>query len=110
MVPTVSSARPVDLLRASSDQIRRAAAILAQLTDYGGVTLVARQFASRYAVLGGTGIEEDVLEKIFVPFFSTKKTGSGIGLSLCKQIMMVHKGNIHVQSKIDEGTVFTLQF
>ena len=58
----------------------------------------------------GTGIEEDVLEKIFVPFFSTKKTGSGIGLSLCKQIMMVHKGNIHVQSKIDEGTVFTLQF
>jgi len=58
----------------------------------------------------GTGIEEDVLENIFIPFFSTKKTGSGIGLSLCKQIMMLHKGNINVHSVPGEGTVFTLQF
>jgi len=58
----------------------------------------------------GTGIEEDVLENIFIPFFSTKKTGSGIGLSLCKQIMMLHKGNINVHSIPGEGTVFTLQF
>lgn len=58
----------------------------------------------------GSGIPEDVLENIFIPFFSTKKTGSGIGLSLCKQIMMLHKGNIHVHSVVGEGTVFTLQF
>ncbi|HEY5391999.1 MAG TPA: HAMP domain-containing sensor histidine kinase [Hanamia sp.] len=58
----------------------------------------------------GTGIEEEVLENIFIPFFSTKKTGSGIGLSLCKQIMMLHKGNINVHSIPGEGTVFTLQF
>jgi two-component system nitrogen regulation sensor histidine kinase NtrY len=58
----------------------------------------------------GTGIEEAVLENIFIPFFSTKKTGSGIGLSLCKQIMMLHKGNINVHSVAGEGTVFTLQF
>lgn len=58
----------------------------------------------------GTGIEDDVLENIFIPFFSTKKTGSGIGLSLCKQIMMLHRGNINVHSVPGEGTVFTLQF
>ena len=58
----------------------------------------------------GSGMPEDVLDKIFVPFFSTKKTGSGIGLSLCKQIMRVHKGNITVQSKENEGTAFYLQF
>jgi signal transduction histidine kinase len=58
----------------------------------------------------GSGIPGDVLENIFIPFFSTKKTGSGIGLSLCKQIMMLHKGNINVHSVPGEGTVFTLQF
>lgn len=58
----------------------------------------------------GTGIPEDVLENIFIPFFSTKKTGSGIGLSLCKQIMMLHKGNIQVHSIPGEGTAFSLQF
>jgi signal transduction histidine kinase len=58
----------------------------------------------------GTGIDENILESIFIPFFSTKKTGSGIGLSLCKQIMMLHKGNIHVHSVPGEGTAFTLQF
>jgi signal transduction histidine kinase len=58
----------------------------------------------------GSGIPGDVLENIFIPFFSTKKTGSGIGLSLCKQIMMLHKGNINVHSVPGEGTAFTLQF
>lgn len=58
----------------------------------------------------GSGMSEEVLDKIFVPFFSTRKNGSGIGLSLCKQIMRVHKGNITVQSKENEGTAFYLQF
>ena len=58
----------------------------------------------------GSGMSEEVLDKIFVPFFSTRKNGSGIGLSLCKQIMRVHKGNITVQSKVNEGTAFYLQF
>jgi two-component system nitrogen regulation sensor histidine kinase NtrY len=58
----------------------------------------------------GYGMAEELLDKIFVPFFSTKKSGSGIGLSLCKQIMMLHKGNIQVQSKEGEGTAFQLQF
>ncbi len=58
----------------------------------------------------GTGISEELMDKIFVPFFSTKKSGSGIGLSLCKQIMMLHKGTIQVHSVEGEGTAFTLTF
>ncbi len=58
----------------------------------------------------GSGMPAEILDKIFVPFFSTKKSGSGIGLSLCKQIMMLHKGNIQVQSIEGEGTAFFLQF
>ena len=58
----------------------------------------------------GTGMPVEILEKIFIPFFSTKKSGSGIGLSLCKQIIMLHKGNIQVQSVQGEGTAFMLQF
>lgn len=56
----------------------------------------------------GSGIPEELMDKIFIPFFSTKKTGNGIGLSLCKQVMMLHKGQISVQSVMNEGTVFTL--
>ncbi len=58
----------------------------------------------------GTGMPEELLDKIFIPFFSTKKSGSGIGLSLCKQIMMLHRGHIQVQSMEGEGTAFMLQF
>jgi len=58
----------------------------------------------------GNGMPPELLDKIFVPFFSTKKNGSGIGLSLCKQIMMLHRGNIQVQSVEGEGTAFFLQF
>lgn len=56
----------------------------------------------------GKGIPPDVLDKIFVPFFTTKKEGSGIGLSLSRQIMRLHKGNIEVNSVVGKGTVFTL--
>lgn len=58
----------------------------------------------------GTGMSSELLDKIFVPFFSTKKNGSGIGLSLCKQILMLHKANIRVQSKQGVGTAFIMQF
>ena len=58
----------------------------------------------------GPGITEENLEKIFIPFFSTKEGGSGIGLSLSRQIMRLFKGGIGVYSEPDIKTVFTLRF
>ncbi len=58
----------------------------------------------------GPGIDDDMLPKIFVPFFTTKKEGSGIGLSLTRQIMLAHHGSINCQNNIDGGTSFSLIF
>jgi len=58
----------------------------------------------------GSGIPEDIRDRIFTPFYTTKKAGSGIGLSLSRQIMRLHKGNITFQSVPDEKTTFTLRF
>ncbi|MBX2969547.1 MAG: GHKL domain-containing protein [Cyclobacteriaceae bacterium] len=58
----------------------------------------------------GAGIIKEAIEKIFVPFYSTKRTGSGIGLSLSRQIMQMHNGSISVESEPDVKTVFTLRF
>lgn len=56
----------------------------------------------------GKGIPDNIADQIFIPFFSTRKNGNGIGLSLCKQIMLLHKGSIQVQSREGEGTAFTV--
>jgi two-component system nitrogen regulation sensor histidine kinase NtrY len=58
----------------------------------------------------GTGILKDVLDKIFIPFFTTKPSGSGIGLSLSKQIMRLHNGTISAHSEPEVETVFTMTF
>lgn len=58
----------------------------------------------------GTGIPAEIQDSIFVPFFTTKKNGSGIGLSLCKQIMMLHKGKIQINSEEGKGSIITLIF
>ena len=58
----------------------------------------------------GQGMTEEAMQKIFIPFYTTKKTGSGIGLSLSRQIMRLHRGNISVNSALGQGTVFTLSF
>ena len=52
----------------------------------------------------GCGILPDVLDKIFVPFYTTKTGGSGIGLSICRQILIAHGGNITIESEPDKGT------
>ena len=58
----------------------------------------------------GKGIDPEIREKIFIPFFTTRENGSGIGLSLSKQIMRQHGGKITVQSAPGEGTTFSLIF
>lgn len=58
----------------------------------------------------GRGISEEIMEQIFIPFFTTKEKGSGIGLSLSRQIMRNHGGNIKVFSEPNKSTKFTLEF
>ena len=76
--------------------------VKAYINEYDRPTLLIRD--------NGSGIDEEALSKIFIPFFTTKKQGSGIGLSLSKQIMRKHGGAISVKSVMNEGTEFTLRF
>ena len=76
--------------------------ISASLNRFGRVTI---QVADN-----GQGITPDAIDKIFIPFFTTKTDGSGIGLSLSRQILRLHGGTITVRSTPDVETVFTLRF
>jgi len=58
----------------------------------------------------GKGIDKDQINDIFIPFFTTREEGSGIGLSLCRQIMRLHKGSINVRSELGKGSNFILEF
>ncbi len=80
----------------------------------GGKILLSAHVDESRVVLtvsdNGPGIPENILPSIFIPFFSTRKNGTGIGLTLSKNIMKLHKGNISVRSKPGEGTTFELSF
>ena len=78
------------------------------ITLSAGVTPTGRIFLR--VTDNGTGIEPEVQERIFVPFFTTKPGGSGIGLTLARQIIHQHDGTIDVHSCPGEGSVFTLLF
>jgi two-component system nitrogen regulation sensor histidine kinase NtrY len=58
----------------------------------------------------GPYIPPELIEKIFVPFFTTKKNGSGIGLSICQEIMKMHKGSIVAISEEERETSFIVEF
>jgi len=58
----------------------------------------------------GHGIEEDIINQIFIPFYTTKKNGSGIGLSLSKNILKKHGGNLLVSSELGDFTTFSIVF
>ena len=77
-------------------------AFSARLDDEGNQLLIIED--------NGKGIIREALEKIFIPFFTTKTEGSGIGLALSRQIMQLHNGTIRVESEPDSFTRFTLQF
>ena len=74
----------------------------ASLNPEGKITITVKD--------NGVGIVEEALEKIFIPFFTTKKQGTGIGLSLSRQILRLHNATISAKSVPDEGTVFTVRF
>jgi two-component system nitrogen regulation sensor histidine kinase NtrY len=85
------------------------------LTETENPTLTLIGHASDNAVKievvdNGPGIIKEAMEHIFVPFYTTKRTGSGIGLSLSRQIMQMHKGSLSVESEPYTKTTFTLKF
>lgn len=88
--------------RAVKDRPHPTIQLTAGLAENDKITIEVRD--------NGSGIPEEIIESIFIPFFTAHKDGSGIGLSLAKQIMHLHKGTIQVKSVEHEGTVFTLQF
>ncbi len=116
------SVQPKDLIiRADKDQIEQVLINLLQnaihaledeedpaISLTGGRTKDGRPFLS--VSDNGPGIEQEAVEKIFIPFFTTKKRGSGIGLSLSRQIMRQHQGTISVKTVENEGTEFILRF
>ena len=55
----------------------------------------------------GMGIKKENLKKIFIPFFTTKAQGMGVGLPICKKFIDIHEGNIEVKSKEGKGSIFT---
>ena len=83
-------------------------------TQHPKIIISAKKNTAKNVVIkiadNGCGIPEEILETVFVPFFTTKKTGSGIGLSLSKQIMLLHKGKILIHSIEGQGTVVKLLF
>jgi two-component system nitrogen regulation sensor histidine kinase NtrY len=85
------------------------------LTDRNNGAIQLKAFSAGDGTLiqvvdNGIGISGDIIDDIFVPFYTTKKSGSGIGLSLSKQIMQNHGGTISVSSAPGKGSEFTLKF
>ncbi|MEQ8548192.1 MAG: ATP-binding protein [Cyclobacteriaceae bacterium] len=77
------------------------------------LTLIGQQKNNRYQLTiadNAAGIPKDKIEQIFVPFFTTKKEGSGIGLSFSRQVMRAHGGILDLKSTSERGTVFELVF
>lgn len=73
----------------------------------GKIRIVAEQHQKRTSLVisdNGHGMDSETLDQVFVPFFTTKKKGTGIGLSLSRQIIKMHKGALTISSKPGEGT------
>jgi len=116
------SVEPPNLeITADSDQIEQILINLILNSMYAleereNPSIVLRGFIDRSShgviqvIDNGPGIPEEIIEKIFIPFYTTRKGGSGIGLSLSQQIMRAHRGNIRVNSVLGKETIFTLRF
>jgi nitrogen fixation/metabolism regulation signal transduction histidine kinase len=82
--------------------------------QYKSISLIGNTDSNNRPVItvkdNGPGIEKTALDRIFIPFFTTKKKGSGIGLSLSRQILRQHKGTLIAKSEEGKGTEFSLKF
>ncbi|MBX2969830.1 MAG: GHKL domain-containing protein [Cyclobacteriaceae bacterium] len=89
-------------IQAFEDQEEKVITVTASVTDKNRPVISVRD--------NGSGIDPEALEKIFIPFFTTKKSGSGIGLSLSRQVMRQHQGTLTVKSTVGTGTEFFMRF
>ncbi|TMI85053.1 MAG: response regulator [Bacteroidetes bacterium] len=88
-------------------------AIEAMEVDKGELAVSISALPNEYSVSirdNGKGIPEEYLPKVFEPFFTSKKNGTGLGLAACYSIIESHKGNIQVESKVNTGTNFIVNF
>jgi signal transduction histidine kinase len=88
-------------------------AIEAMEMDKGQLDVSISAFKNGYTVSirdNGKGIPEEHLPKLFEPFFTSKKNGMGLGLAACYSIIESHKGTIHVESRVDKGSNFIVNF
>ncbi len=79
----------------------------------GEIVLSARTVHNAFEIDvkdNGEGIPEEVLDKVFIPFFTTKEKGTGIGLSLCRRILQLHGGTIKISSIVTKGTTVVMSF
>jgi nitrogen fixation/metabolism regulation signal transduction histidine kinase len=117
---TINVSAPELLIRADAGQIEMVLLNLLKnaiesLTRISNPTVQVTALTSNNQVLiqvadNGPGIEPEAMEQIFIPFYTTKKTGSGIGLSLSRQIMQRHGGQLQAESTPGAGSVFQLIF
>jgi PAS domain S-box-containing protein len=84
-----------------------------QAMEKGGTLLVSTKKSNGFVEIGfkdtGVGISKENMEKLFKPFFTTKATGTGMGLSICKKFVENHRGSIKVESELGKGTTFTVK-
>lgn len=94
--------------------LKNAIEAMSNMKDHKKIEIHAVKEGHRYVHVyvrdTGVGIAPDDLDQIFIPFYSTKKGGSGIGLSISQQIMQKQKGDISVQSELGKGSVFRVTF
>jgi signal transduction histidine kinase len=92
----------LNAIRAVKDKPKPSIKLKAYIDKYGHTVMDL--------IDNGIGIPDELIKAIFIPFFTTKRDGSGIGLSISKQIMRLHKGTISVRSEINKGSTFRLRF
>ena len=92
----------INAIHAVEEKPQKEITLKAGINPFGGVEISVKD--------NGKGIPEDQLDEIFIPFFSTKKEGSGVGLSISRQLIQAQGGHIQVKSKVGKGTIFVLGF